>query len=476
MSDFDQWKEKCTKTEFELDKISKSFCLAKWLQVTINLEMGSTQSCHHPEAHFIELDEIKDNPNALHNTQYKKEQRKLMLEGKRPSECQYCWNFENTAKNETFSDRIIKSSDYWSLPYLDSVKNLQWDSDIDPKFLEVNLGYKCNLKCAYCDPVISSAIYEELEKFGDYPVDGMASLEYSRSRRRDPKTFEHKDIFKDAFWSWLPRIINQLDVLRITGGEPLLSPDLNKLLNLIKTLKLPQLDLGINTNLSVKNETISNLFNKIEEIVQEKRIKTFILFTSIDTYGKHAEYVRHGLNSERLWKSSREFIKRKLGKYSLMCTLNAFSPPNLNLLLKEMLDLKKLFYETADQELLKKNWLFPEIDISILNFPEILSIKVLPDRELKRLNESLSYMNGHLYCEERGFGFIPAEINKLERIISFLNSNRFISSQDKKRLQGNFYKFVNEYDRRKGVSLIKEIPQYQDFLKEIGTNERIKKK
>ena len=31
-------------------------------------------SCHHPPTHKIPLDEIKANPKALHNTQYKKQQ------------------------------------------------------------------------------------------------------------------------------------------------------------------------------------------------------------------------------------------------------------------------------------------------------------------------------------------------------------------------------------------------------------------
>ena len=53
----------------------------------------------------IKLEELKDN-RALH-TRFKKEQRKLMLEGKRSKECDYCWRVED-ATNE-FSDRIYKS-------------------------------------------------------------------------------------------------------------------------------------------------------------------------------------------------------------------------------------------------------------------------------------------------------------------------------------------------------------------------------
>ena len=82
------------KVREDLNKVSKGFCLAKWNQVSILLQTGQTHSCHHPVPHYIPLEEIKENPSALHNTKFKKLQRKTMLEGGRPKECDYCWNVE----------------------------------------------------------------------------------------------------------------------------------------------------------------------------------------------------------------------------------------------------------------------------------------------------------------------------------------------------------------------------------------------
>ncbi|MCX6102749.1 MAG: hypothetical protein NT000_05730 [Proteobacteria bacterium] len=78
----------------ELDAVSPSFCAAKWKQVTVHLQNGLTHSCHHPVPHKIPLKELQLNPSALHNTEFKKQQRKLMLQGKRPAECDYCWRVE----------------------------------------------------------------------------------------------------------------------------------------------------------------------------------------------------------------------------------------------------------------------------------------------------------------------------------------------------------------------------------------------
>ena len=64
------------------NKISSSFCAAKWYNSTVWLRNGRTASCHHPQAHYIPSKEIYDSPSALHNTSFKKQVRKEMLEGK----------------------------------------------------------------------------------------------------------------------------------------------------------------------------------------------------------------------------------------------------------------------------------------------------------------------------------------------------------------------------------------------------------
>ena len=37
----------------ELNKVSPSFCLAKWFNVSIHIPTGKTHSCYHPKSHLI---------------------------------------------------------------------------------------------------------------------------------------------------------------------------------------------------------------------------------------------------------------------------------------------------------------------------------------------------------------------------------------------------------------------------------------
>ena len=102
----------------KLDQVSPTLCLAKWLQVSLHLTTGRTQSCYHPPTHAIPLAELEKDSSALHNTKYKKDQRSAMLKGKKPTECSYCWKMEDLGH---LSDRHYRSSEEWSAPYFEDV-------------------------------------------------------------------------------------------------------------------------------------------------------------------------------------------------------------------------------------------------------------------------------------------------------------------------------------------------------------------
>ena len=101
----------------QLNDVSPSFCLAKWYNVSLHLPTGMTHSCYHPPSHHVPVEEIKIDVSALHNTKYKKQQRQLMLDGKRPSECHFCWEIEDNSKH--LSDRAYRSKDVYQPDIID---------------------------------------------------------------------------------------------------------------------------------------------------------------------------------------------------------------------------------------------------------------------------------------------------------------------------------------------------------------------
>ena len=264
------------KIKEELNSVGCGFCLAKWTQVTIHLQLGRTHSCHHPDTHPIPLNELKRNPSALHNTKFKKEKRKEMLEGTRPTECGYCWNVEDNSSH--YSDRIFKSSEPWSLPHMETIKSSNWREDFNPRYVEVAFSNTCNFKCSYCGPSFSSQWVQELERFGGYPTTSdFNNLENLVNEGKMPFKASDPNPYVDAFWEWWPELYRDLDTFRITGGEPLLSKDTWGVLDYIIEQENPnrELHLAINSNLGVPDNLIDRFIEKINRIEDQQRVKDF---------------------------------------------------------------------------------------------------------------------------------------------------------------------------------------------------------
>lgn len=255
----------------KLDSVSPSLCLAKWTQVTMHLQNGHTQSCHHPSTHKIPLEELKSNPSALHNTNFKKEKRKEMLKGVKPKECDYCWRVEDAAP-DMFSDRHYKSSFSWSHPHFNKIAKMSGDENFDPTYVEVSFGNACNFKCMYCAPHISSKWMEEIKQHGPYPTsDKYNNLEWLEHAGQMPIPNNQYNPYQEAFWKWWPRLYKSLHTFRITGGEPLMAKDTFQVLNYIQQTETPnkELLLGVNTNLGIPDKLIDKFIKDIRKILDE---------------------------------------------------------------------------------------------------------------------------------------------------------------------------------------------------------------
>ena len=133
--------ENARSTKERLNKLSPSMCMAKWLQVSLHLPQGLTQSCYHPPTHKIPLDELKTNPTALHNTKEKLLQRKQMIDGERPSGCNYCWKIEDAPGGPHLSDRHYRSGEQWvGKDGWQQVVEGGWENNINPRYVEVNFN------------------------------------------------------------------------------------------------------------------------------------------------------------------------------------------------------------------------------------------------------------------------------------------------------------------------------------------------
>jgi pyruvate-formate lyase-activating enzyme len=446
-----------------LKTVSPSFCLAKWLQVTVHLHNGQTHSCHHPGTHAIPLEELKRDVSALHNTSFKKEQRKQMLEGKRPDECQYCWNIEDSAP-DLYSDRHIKSHDPWAEPHFDRIRTQPSDQNVNPTYVEVSFSTTCNFKCSYCSPAVSSKWMEEIRQHGAYPTSRYFNgIDHLREQGKLPIPESESNPYVEAFWKWWPELYPSLKVFRITGGEPLLTRNTFRVLDYIDEHPRPDLELAVNSNLGVPRKLIEKFADSAERILNGGKVEKLILFTSVDTWGEQAAYIRTGMNFEEFWNNVHYLLER-LPKLQIvfMCTFNALSVPRFDQLIREVQKLKQQYAGPTRPQ----GWA-ALLDVSYLRHPEHQAIRVLERDQLMRL-ETLHALMEEL-AEEKlgsGWGFLDFERAKLQRILEWTKEWSGRSSEDpseRLRNRADFYRYFSEHDRRRGTSFTKTFPELADF-------------
>tara|TARA_B100000686_G_scaffold348332_1_gene439114 strand:- start:196 stop:1965 length:1770 start_codon:yes stop_codon:yes gene_type:complete len=448
----------------DLNKVGPGFCLAKWTQVTILLQTGQTHSCHHPRPHKIPLHEIKDNPSALHNTVYKKLQRKSMLKGGRPPECDYCWNVEDANPN-AFSDRTMKSGEGWSYPHFGDIKKSTGDENIQPTYVEISFSNQCNMACAYCDVKSSSRWQSEIASKGYYPTSGQYNnTTWMRREGTIPIPHTQPNPYRDAFWKWWPDLFPSLHTFRITGGEPLLQKDTFKVLDyIIKNPTVnPNIELGINSNLSIPDEQWDEFLYKVKYITENNLVKNFVLFTSTEAWGEQAEYIRDGMDSKILWKRVEEFLKKcEKPEVTIMAAFNALSVTTYRKVIEKVYRLKKTYH--SDKRYRDYSII---LDTSYVRHPEFLDYRILTDDWLEKISDMAVLMEDlgmHQFDKavdaHSAVGWFDFEQEKVRRMSDMTPpDDEWVNKQRK-----DFYLFITEYDKRREKNFLETFPEMEDF-------------
>ena len=440
----------------KLDEISPSFCLAKWLQVSIHLTNGMTHSCYHPPVHKIPIEELKKNPSALHNTNFKKQERKQMKEGSRPSGCSYCWMIED-GKKEHFSDRYYRSGEPWAMHHYDEVVDNPWDYNVMPRYVEVNFNNACNLKCSYCSPHLSSTWAKEIKEHGPYKTSTPHnSIEHLENKGLMPIPNKDNNPYIEAFWKWWPELYPNLKHFRMTGGEPLMDKNTYKVLDYISRHAKKDLQLGITTNFCPDKRLLKKFFEQSKKIEDNGMVEHFMLFVSCDAVGKKAEYIRHGMNYDYLIKNVKEFLSYgNRRSISFINTFNLLSVTTIKEWLQQILDLR--------QELNKdkqKIW----IDTPMLRTPTWQSIQILPVKYRDYIKDAISWAKNNIE-DSNNFtkGIKDYEIDKLHRMLQWMEEGDNLSEAKVLQDRANFYIFFSEHDKRRGTNFLTTFPEMEDF-------------
>lgn len=423
-----------------MDSVSETFCAAKWLNATIWLNSGLTVSCHHPPSHPISLKEIANNPSAIHNSSHKKRMRELMLKGERPSECEYCWKIEDISKDH-ISDRVFKTFIYKDVEIEELAKaplNHNWPL----KTLEVAFDRTCQLACMYCNPSYSSTWVRDIVENGPYTGLDSDRRKHYQDGHPMAEPFKIEDNpYIEAFWRWWPELANSLDELRITGGEPLLSPNFWKVLENVASSARPGMRIAVNSNLSARDEYIDRLLDL------GRRLPHLEVYSSGEAFGEIGEYIRDGLNWTR-WTANMEKLMSSgvIRRTHVMMTINSISLLGMKKFLDQMREWKRVFG--------REN---PTFSVNIMRHPTFQGALALPDEMIDVLASELRAWYDEIK-EDRCI--LEFEKDSLERFINYLKAKPEITegSATKSELQRDLKRYLIQYDRRRKKNFREVLP------------------
>lgn len=435
-----------------IDPISPSFCAAKWSNATIWLGHGQSTSCHHPPAHKIDPVEVQTNPSAIHNTQHKKKMRKLMLEGQRPNECEYCWKVEDLAP-DTVSDRVYKTVIYDD-EHVAELAQMPWDADAKLKTLEISFERTCNFACSYCNPAFSSTWVKDIRRNGPYLniiSDGRGHFTDTAPWAESPKD-EADNPYIQAFWKWWESdLADSLEEIRITGGEPLMAPSVWKLFKWFNDNpdRGRKMRFAINSNLVPRKEILDKL------IELSHGIPHLEIYTSNESLGKHSEYIRDGMHYTQ-WRNNmaRLVTEGNIKSIHMMMTINSLCLSSITGFMSDMIEFKRQYGEEH-----------ATMSLNILRFPSFQSCAILPVEIKDHYRHELEEWN-----KVNGQYLNDWEEAQVVRLIEYLDvvKTPHRNTSETPKLYNDFRTFYEQYDVRRGKNFRETFPKlFVDFIDSI---------
>jgi len=446
-----------------IDSVSPSFCAAKWYNATIWLGHGQTTSCHHPPGHNIDVTELEDNPSAIHNTSHKKLMRKYMQEGTRPAECEYCWKVEDIGRNNV-SDRVYKTEIYKDEDIL-LASTMDWQEDVTLRTLEISFERTCNFACSYCNPAFSTTWVKDIKTLGPYRnivSDGRGHFidvaPWAQGYRH-----EDENPYVRAFWRWWESdLADNLEEIRITGGEPLMAPSVWKLFEWFKQNP----ERGRNMRFAMNSNLVPKKQETLDKLIEASHhVPRFQIYTSNESVGAHSEYIRDGMKYEE-WKTNlhRLISQGNLESLHMMMTINSLCLSSITEFMDEMFEFKRLYGRQ-----------YMNMSLNILRFPSFQSAAVLPkDIKEKYRNKLRTWLDNVLARDERDKNNLtllsPWEQAHVERLIDYLDSvdTPHKNTAEKDKLYNDFKNFYLQYDVRRGKNFRETFPEeFVNFIDSI---------
>ena len=320
------------KTDKELEQLVQgdAFCVLPWIHMHPWPD-GRVFTCCLSEHHSPIGNLNEQTLEEVYNSDTMKKFRKDLLDGKKISNCNRCYEQEGYG-HETLrkrsNDEFMQSHSNWEHKK-DIVKSTHEDGyvpgGVNMTYVDMRFSNICNMRCRTCGPDLSSNWYQDAvdSQFNKTPDQAILQIQKG-------KTYD----FMKTFDQYLPTV----EKIYWAGGEPLMMDEhwyiMNKLVEMGKTTPESPMRIFYNTNfrsILYKDQDAIDLWSKFDP-------RCISIGASLDASNERGEYIRKGT----IWS---ETVKNRMRlkeecpdiDFNISCTVSMFNVLNVVDFYEEMI-------------------------------------------------------------------------------------------------------------------------------------------
>lgn len=408
---------------------SKNFCMAPWVTIHAWPNGQAFPCCAVKTQGLLEgngmanLNEVSI--SEAWNSEMMKTLRKNMLEDKPTDICEKCVEFES--HGSTYSLRKHLNREFYD-KYWERVTETNADgTHDDPKFLywDIRFNNLCNMRCRSCGPAFSSSWYDDAVKLHNHAGSPFQGL---------PKDF----------WENALPLIKQVEYAYFAGGEPLITNEHYKMLDVWLEEGNTEVRIDYTTNFSkmkLGNKHVFDYWNKFKNVN---------VGASLDASYERGEYMRKGT----VWK---DIVQNRRDMIAECPNTKFFISPTISIY--NVLHLPDFHQEWIEEGLVD----YHAINLNTLMEPDYMRIQQLPyelkvkveqrwldhidwiDNKFFKPNNK-DFTKDDLYPRLHGvIKFLWAKETDVTLLTQFINNNKRIDAIRKE----NFYDAFPELENLK---------------------------
>ncbi len=414
---------------------SESFCILPWMHVFADEGGVMYPCCRSVGSKLPNVHEGEDRPYRIQdedgleegwNSAYMRGLRRDMLTGRRPKPCERCYMYEDLGMG---SHRQSQNAEYLDrFPALPAGAGPDGRAPLQLRTVDLRLGNLCNLRCRMCSPQSSKALIREWAAFHDAPDDHPF---FQELQRRD--WFSRK-----TFWQIFEKHTSKIERLHFAGGEPFLIPPMFDFLErLIELGRAQNIMVSYNTNLTLLPRRVFELW---------PRFRGVRVTVSLDGFAEVNSFIRHPSR----WSTITGHLKTLDSEAEhLNC--------NGGLGINTAVQIYNVFRIDELLEYLATSFTrFEAPNLSILSYPEHLSIRVLPPEMKRHAAERLRNFTKRFANRwpERWQG------GELERLLAAIEGIiEHMMGENHSGLLPEFFRWSEHQDRFRGQNTVEVIPE-----------------